>query len=185
MPKEWSMTMKKNKRFLFWSIPALLILLSVYFFVLPGAVSPSKVLSATLYVNGERVNMPAFMFWYDDYQYRHGQTPLLGFPLYETLEKLGCQLEREEEKDAASAAVRAGSRQFVIKENSFTCDLYEDDNLIYTGIAHLSFYGGQRVRRQYYLDDKDCEKVLTVLGFEKITVEIDVKAKTIRLSATE
>ncbi|MGX8692715.1 MAG: hypothetical protein ACSW8E_03045 [Clostridia bacterium] len=178
-----------KKRFLFWIIPAILILLFAVFFLLPGTGRTAKVLSAALYVNGERTKMPAIMFWYDDYQYQQGQSPLLGFPLYETLEKLGCQVERKEQKDAASATVRVGSRVFEIKENSYACDLYENDRLIYTGIAKPTFYGGRGVKGQQYLNksliNEDFENMLTVLGFEQITVEIDVKEKTVRLSATK
>lgn len=147
-----------------------------------------KVVKAELYVNGELLEMPAFMYWYVDPAVGGAQVQ---FPLYSTLESLGCQIEREEQNESSSTmgwdssvSVWAGSRAFVIKENSYSSGLFENDRQIYSDMARRNTtHGGRNVRGQLYLDDSDYEKVLTILGFDQIICEIDEKEKIVRLSA--
>lgn len=182
--------MKKCKRILLLSVILLALAFLFCIFKEDLAIAGLGVtaVKAELYVNGELLEMPAFMYWYVD--------PALGgaqvqFPLYSTLESLGCQIERQGQNDTSSTmgrysytTVRAGSHVFVIKENSASSDLFENDRQIYSDIAQRErHFGGRKARGQLYLDDSDYEKVLTILGFDQITCEINEEERIVRLSA--
>ena len=133
---------------------------------------------AKLYVNGERLDMPASLYWLGKVDSARVQ-----FPLYATLESLGCQVERGGQGNPLSTTVRFGTQEFVIKEYSYSSELYEEDIKIYDDLARPQLHGGSGVKGQLYLDEKDCEKVLTILGFNNITFVVDKRSRIVILYA--
>ncbi len=168
--------MRKAKRIILISV---LLFAAAYLFYLfsdgVGRVERKRTL-ADLYVNGERLEMPAAIYW-------RGKSVLVQFPLYATLESLNCQVERERQEDPSIVTVRAGSHTFVIKENSFSSTLYENDRPIFDNLAQRLPYGGRGVKGQRYLDDEDYERVLKIFGFDQITCKIDEEARIVSLNA--
>ncbi len=180
--------MRKRKLF-FWLIVLLLALAFLFFFCRGDLTiaGHTTVVQAEMYVNGELLDMPAIMYWYGDPDLGGA---LISIPLYSTLEGLGCQIEREEQNDSSSTTgeypsvtVRVGSRVFVIKEKSYSSDLYENDRQIYFDMGFREEFGSRKVKGQLYLGNSEYKKVLKYFGFDQITCEIDEEARIIRLNA--
>ena len=71
----------------------------------------------------------------------------------------------------------------MIKEDSFSSDLYKEDRIIYSDMARPTTRGGRGVKGQRYLDDRNYVKVLTILGFKNIVCEIDEGSRVVKLYA--
>ena len=87
--------MEKRKRVLLLSVLLLVAIAFLFYHMILG-MEFTKGVSAELYVNGERLEMPAFVYW-------RGKTALVQLPLYSTLESLGCHVERGGQGDAFPA----------------------------------------------------------------------------------
>ena len=163
--------MKKWKRVLLLICLLLFAALAVGFYYLTKWESV-KTAWADCYVNGEKLEMPAAIYWY-------GYTPLASFPLVSTLESLGCHIEQEEINGYPHVIIHAGSREFVIN----SVDLYKDDTMLVFNAVRKEVRGGRNVRGQLFMDDHNYEAILKALGFKQITCEIDEEALVVKLNA--
>lgn len=165
--------MKKGARVLLWAILALISLVLV-FFSLTNGMEKIKTTPATLYVNGNRLETHAIIYWYD-------RSALAQFPLFSTLKSLGCQIERDESGNSSNTVISAGNRRFVLERGKYSSDLYENGKLVYSDVARPE----KGSNGLLYLDERECEKVLTIMGFDQISWEIIEEQKIVMLTASQ
>ena len=162
----------KKKLKLFLSV-CLLIVLFVSLYYLTLGMERIRVKPAELYINGKRLNMPATLYWY-------GRSAMFQLPLFDTLEALECEVVRDESNQGSDTLILAGKREFVvIKQGESFSDLYENGDLVYGDVARPK-YG---TKGPLYLDARDYKRVLTILGFEHITCEINENNYVVWLTA--
>ncbi|MBQ7473012.1 MAG: hypothetical protein IJS79_01525 [Oscillospiraceae bacterium] len=138
---------------------------------------------AKLYVNGDPLEMPAYLYWYSKDSIGKNP-PRFVFPFEEVLKQLGCQIEQDDQDKSRYAVVRVGNREFVLTGGSFACDLTKDDQVLVSGAARRQHVRGHGFTGPLYMADVDYEKVLKTLGFSQISLEIDESARIVKLSAT-
>ena len=163
--------MQKWKRVLLICLLLFAVLIVGLYYLIMG-LEWTKWVWADCYVNGEKLEMPAAIYWY-------GYTPLASFPLVSTLESLGCHIEQEEINGYPHVIIHAGSREFVIN----SVDLYKDDTMLVFNAVRKEVRGGRNVRGQLFMDDHNYEAILKALGFKQITCEIDEEALVVKLNA--
>ena len=163
--------MKKWKRVLLLICLLLFAALAVGFYYLTKWESV-KTAWADCYVNGEKLEMPAVIYW-------RGYTPLASFPLVSTLESLGCHIEQVGQGYSSHLTIVAGNQEVEIKDGN----LYKDDTMIAFYAVEWEKCGGRNVRGQIYMNDHNYEAILKALGFKQITYEIDEEALVVKLNA--
>ena len=166
------------------------ILVFVLFFVFsPKANSDIISVSADCYVNGEWIESSAIFYWYG----WHGHPmiekspPGLELPYFEILEKLGCQIEREENADDMFATIRVNGREFSLVGDKYLV-LYENDRRLNYGAERLDLYRGRQEQGKYgpfytHCDSDTFKEMLKALGFNNITLEFDEEPWVVRLTA--
>ena len=163
--------MMKKKRKVLLAI-CLLIGLYLVFYILTLGIERIKNEPAELYVNGKRIAEPVNLYWY-------GKSVLVQFPLYSTLEALGCQIDENGSDQDSDAVIRAGSREFIVERYGEFSDLFENGYKIYDDVARA--HNGSK--GPLYLDDRNYQRVLTILGFDHISCEINEDAYVVWLTA--
>ena len=140
------------------------------------------IVPAELYVNEDSLEMPAYLYWYSKDSVGK-DSPRFDLPLEETIEHLGCKVEKEEQRENVFAVVRVSGREYFLTGGAFACDLTEGDQILVSGAAQRRHVRWRGFTGPLYMADVDYEEVLKALGFDQISLEIDKDARIIKLTA--
>ena len=183
--------MKKRKRLFLWiAIPIALIALASLFLLSQGCAGGYRVTTvfADIYVDGVKLEKPAIIYWYitkDPPPY-----VWVKVPFFDTLEALGCEIDRDESRPSSDAIIEVNGRRFIYKAVSST--LYENDKPLYKGAAVPLFSNGkdsesQILEGQLYMEH-DLDSILTVLkafGFNQLEATMDRDPFIVRINMGE
>ena len=146
-----------------------------------------EIVPADCYVNGEWLKSSAILSWYKDSMVEKSP-PMVKVPFFETLKKLGCQIEREENADGVFATIRVNGREFSLVGDNYLA-LYENDQRLVYAAERLNLYRGSQKQGTYgpfYMycyDHGTFEELLKALGFDNITFETDGEPWVVRITA--
>ncbi len=164
-----------KKRLIIVIVIILIMGLLLLTYLLTNGMERIKNVSAVLFVNGKRIEEPAIIYWYD-------YSALAEFPLFSTLEALGCQIKQDESGESLDTIIRVGEREFVVHQGKYSSDLYENGQIVCSDVARPC---GKRWTGPLCMDGRNCEKVLTLLGYDHISFTINEEDRIIELTATQ
>ena len=170
-------------------IASILLLLTAAAVILSGELTVAggvRSVRADLYINGQKAERPAMIYWW------YGSGARVDFPFYETLEGLGCQIERDRSQEKSDAEIWIGNKVYFFRSDDNS--LYSNGETILSDIGLRQYAGGNLgdkllrflvIRRADppYMDIDDYRAVLEALGFSQIELEIDEEARVVKLSA--
>ena len=145
---------------------------------------PTRFVKAELYVNGEKAEKPAVIWWYN-YGSKKPPSPEykvnLNLPFYATLEALGCQIDRDETLPVSDATIIFGdSRLFFDAE---TKSLFRDGELLLPNCAMVEQTFRGMKGQLFFFDYREVTYVeaLEALGFDLVETEIDRDALIVKI----
>ena len=149
---------------------------------------------ADCFVNGEKLDMLAYLYWHDDSFVEKYEPNYICIPFFELLDKLG-QLEIiTNSKNGLHAVVHINGREYSLEaDDAIHCDIIENGVILVKCAASRLFLdtGPFYIQDYYklYNDDYDdntlkYEQVLQALGFNDIALKIDQRTHVVRITAS-